>query len=435
MTAQPGLSLHAAHVPATESALLGKRRTGVLIATTAGNALGKTATVHAVFGTFLVPLSQEFGWQRSSISMVLAILAVVSAIIYPLAGRYADRHGTRNMVLLGNVLFALSVACLALTNGNLVLFYLNFLAISLFGSLPATSVFSRLVAEWFDKNRGTALGISAGLGNGIGSVCVPIMTALIVSTAGWRAGYLGIGALILCVGFPIFFFLLRDAPRKATESGLRDAISDRPAPLIEGMTLRQAIGTAPFWLILIAIAAGGGTMIAVLSHVVPILADRGYGLATGTAIVSLFALTGSLWQIFTGRVLDKSRGPRVVVPMYALAIVGLLLLEFSPFGALLPVAGLCLGIALGAQFGALPYYIARYFGLRSFGVIIGVMYSAVIGAQGITPVLMDLSFDLLGHYRLAVLVSIGVMAVGSLLLFLLPAYADEPEKVPASGEA
>ncbi|MCW2388605.1 MFS family permease [Sphingobium sp. B11D3B] len=419
MTAQPAIALDAANGPLSEAPALNKSRTGVLIAATAGNALGKTATVHAVFGTFLVPLSQEFGWARSSISMVLAILAVVSACIYPLAGRYADRHGTRNMVLLGNVLFAASVACLALTNGNLMLFYLNFLAISLFGSLPATSVFSRLVAEWFDTNRGTALGVSAGLGNGIGSVCVPIMTALIVSTAGWRAGYLGIGALILCVGFPIFFFLLRDAPRPAAPSNP----SETASPIVDGMTLRQAISTAPFWLMLIAIAAGGGTMIAVLSHVVPILADRGYGLGTGTAIVSIFALTGSLWQIFTGRVLDKSRGPRVVVPMYALAILGLLLLEFSPFGALLPVAGLCLGIALGAQFGALPYFIAQYFGLRSFGVIIGVMYSAVIGAQGITPVLMDLSYDMIGHYRAAVVVAVGVMAIGSLLLFLLPPYA------------
>ena len=66
-------------------------KTGVLIAATAGSALATTATVHAVFGTFLVPLSESFGWARSSISVVLAILALTGAIVYPLAGRYADK--------------------------------------------------------------------------------------------------------------------------------------------------------------------------------------------------------------------------------------------------------------------------------------------------------------------------------------------------------
>jgi MFS family permease len=425
MIAEAGLSIPSRPSCSNADAqAFGSRRTGVLIAATTGNALGTTATVHAVFGTFLLPLAEEFGWPRSGISMALAILAVASACVYPLAGRYADRHGTRRMVLLGTILFALSVSALALTNGSLPLFYLTFLAISIFGSLPATAVFSKLITDWFDQNRGTALGISAGLGNGIGAVAVPIIAALIVSTWGWRAGYVGIGALILCIGFPIYFFLLRDAPRNTT---LANSASTEAPTIADGLTLREAAGKASFWLIMTAIAAGGGTMIAVLSHAVPILADRGYSLATGTAIVSLFALTGSLWQIATGRILDKVATPRVVVPMYALAIVGLVLLQFATSTATLMLAGICLGMALGSQFAALPYFISRYFGLRSFGSIIGIMYSAVIAAQGITPVLMDLSHDLLGHYRLAIFVSIGVMALGSLLLTLLPAYSRAPE--------
>ena len=409
----------------------GSRRAGVLIAATTGNALATTATVHAVFGTFLVPLSEEFGWARSSISLVLAILAVVSAVVYPLAGRYADRHGTRNMVLTGNLLFGLSVAALALTNGSLTQFYFTFVAIAVFGALPATAIFSKLVAEWFHESRGTALGISAGLGNGIGAVLVPIMTAIIVSAAGWRAGYLGIAALILCVGFPTFYFLLRDAPgaaERTTVDGPRTA-----GPALSGLSLPQAARQLSFWLIMIAIAAGGGTMTAVLSHVVPIVGDRGFSLAMGTAIVSIFALSGSLWQIATGRILDKVRTPRIVVPMYALAIVGLLLLEFSASSAPLMLGGVCLGIALGAQFGSLPFFIARYFGLRSFGLIVGVMYSAVIAAQGITPVLMDLSFDLQGSYRTAMIASMAVMALGSLLLFVLPAYRENSEVPDSNG--
>lgn len=391
---------------------------GVLVAATVGSALATTATVHAVFGTFLLPLSETFGWTRSSISVVLAILAVASAIVYPLAGRYADRHGVRRMVLTGNVLFALSVAALAFSSGSLILFYLTFLAIGVFGALPATAIFSKLVAEWFDKNRGTALGITAGLGNGIGAVVVPILAAIVVSSAGWRAGYLSIAALILLVGFPIFYFLLHDVP--ATR---RPIVEDRPetAP-VQGLSPKEAARTLPFWLIVTAVAAGGGISTAVLSHVVPILGDRGFSLAMGTTVVSVFALVGSLWQIATGWILDRTRGPKVLIPMYGLTIVGLILLEFAHSTYLLIAAGACLGIALGAQFGALPFLISRYFGLRSFGLILGIMYSAVIAAQGITPVLLDICFDLQGSYRNAVIACIGVTAIGCLLLLILPSY-------------
>lgn len=395
----------------------GGSRAGVLFAATTGSALATTATVHAVFGTFLLPLSEEFGWSRSSISVVLAILAVACAIVYPIAGRYADRHGVRRMVLLGNVLFALSVAALALTSSNLLQFYLTFLAIGVFGALPATAIFSKLVAEWFQENRGTALGISAGLGNGIGAVLVPIIAAIIVSGAGWRAGYLGIAALILFVGFPVFYFLLHDAPRFR-----RTAEAQGGVPAADGLSLRESARTLPFWLIMITIAAGGGISTAVLSHVVPIVGDRGFSLATGTAVVGVFALVGSLWQIATGRILDLTRGPGILAPMYGLAILGLFLLEYGGSFALLIVGGVCLGMALGAQFGSLPFLIARYFGLRSFGVILGVMYSAVIAAQGITPVLLDVAFDLQGTYRHAVLACMAVMAVGCAMLLMLPAY-------------
>ena len=393
------------------------RQIGVLFAATTGSMLSTTATVHSVFGTFLVPLSQSFGWSRASISAVMAIIAVSCAIAYPLAGRYSDKYGSRRMIMFGNIMLALSIAALALTNGSLAQFYLTFLAIGIFGALPSTAMFSKLVAEWFHENRGTAMGFSAGVGNGLGAVLMPVVAAILVSTEGWRTGYIGIAALVLLIGFPVMYLFLHDVP--AAE---RQAAHDHGGARTEGHTLGQAAATPGFWLLIAAIALGGGISTAILSHVVPIVGDRGFSLATGTAVVSIFALTTSLWQIISGRLLDRSTTPRIVAPMYALAIPGLLLLEFGGSTPALIAGGVCLGIALGAQFGALPFYIARYFGLRHFGTILGVMYSAVIAGQGITPVLLDAAFDAMGSYRGAILVSAGVMAAGSLLILLLPAY-------------
>ena len=391
-------------------------RTRVLAACTIGNVVGKTAAVHSVFGLFLVPLSQSFGWPRASISMVLGIMALTGAIVYPLAGRWADRHGARKMLILGNLAFGTAIMALSFTNGSLALFYGTFFLVSLAGSIASTPIYSKVVADWFSEGRGTALGISAGVGSGVGSVAIPVAAALVVSAYGWRAGYVAVGAIVLVVGFPALWLWLRDAPRDAVRAG--EVAGD-------GLSLGEAARQRSFWLILVAIASGAGCTTAIFSHVVPIVGEHGFGVATGTAVVSIFALVGSGWQIATGRLLDRIDNPRIVIPMYAMAIGGLALLEFGGSTAALMLGGVLLGIGLGAQYGALPFFIARYFGLRAFGAIIGVMYSAVIAAQGITPVLLDAVYDAQGSYRTAILVAGLLLATGAALLLLLPRYRSD----------
>lgn len=388
----------------------------VLFACTLGNSVSVTPAVHAVFGLFLVPLSEQFGWPRAAISGVLGVLALVGAISYPAIGRHVDRHGARRTLLAGVTGLAVSITALSLTSGSLIQFYATFAAIAVFGAMAGTPIFQKVIADWFDHNRGTALGVSAGGGNGLGSVVLPVLAAVLVQSWGWRSGYLGISAFMLIVALPLLWLLLRDR----SASGQGDAMAER-----DGMTLSEATHTPAFWLVLIALAAGAGGTTAVFSHVVPILSDRGFSVATGTAVVSVFALVTSGWQIATGRIMDRIQTPRVAVPMYLMAVVGLVLLETGQGMAMLVTGGALLGIGLGGQFGALPYFVARYFGVRHFGSIIGAMYSAVIAAQGTTPILLDAIYDAHHTYRPALVGVGGALLAGALLLMLLPRYSRE----------
>ncbi|MCE7798015.1 MFS transporter [Sphingobium sufflavum] len=393
-------------------------RGAVLLACTIGNGVSVTPAVHAVFGLFLLPLSQGFGWSRASISVALGIVAVVGAILYPLVGRHIDRHGARPTLLVGVVGLALSIAALALTNGSLIQFYLTFAVIASFGAMAGTPIFQKLVADWFEEGRGTALGISGGVGCGVGSIVLPVIAAALVSHLGWRAGYLGIGAVMLLVALPILWFLLHD------RAGVGGAAmgEGQGGPTLTELTLAEAMRTPTFWLLLVAIATGAGVTTAIFSHVVPILGDRGHGVATGTMVIGVFALVTSGWQVAMGRIMDVIPTPRIAVPLYAMAIAGLALLEFGGSVPALMLGGALLGIALGTQFGALPFFVARYFGMRAFGAIIGVLYSAVIAAQGITPILLDASYDAHHSYRHALVVAGICLAIGALLLLLLPRY-------------
>lgn len=383
---------------------------GVAVAATIGNMVGSTAAILATFGVFLVPIATEFGWPRASVSGVLGLVALVNALLYPFVGRAMDRFGSRRLLIAGNVLLAASIIMLSQASGNVVQFYLLFALIGIGGSITGSAMFCKVVSNWFDARRGLMLGVTAGVGNGVGATVMPIVAGILVTTVGWRSAYAVIGVIVFAVGCPILFVFLRDAPpRPAAEQ-----------PVLEGLTLREATRTGAFWLMLIAIAAGAGGMTAVFTHVVPMLTDHGVGLGQATGVVATFALVTAAWQIVTGGLLDKMRSPRLIVPMYATAIGGLLLLEFGSGTVAIMTAGVLLGIGMGAEYGALPYFISRYFGLKHYGSIVGALYAVVILAQGLTPGLMDMSFDRTGSYAVATVAIAAALVVGMVLLSFLP---------------
>lgn len=385
--------------------------TGIAIAATVGNMVGITPAISATFGVFLVPIATDFAWPRAEVSGVFALIAVVSAIIYPFVGRAMDRWGARRLLIGGNLLFALSVALLAMATPNVFGFYMLFGLVGMAGSIPSTAMFCKVVSNWFDETRGLMLGLTAGLGNGVGATIMPILAGTLLGIVGWRSTFVAIGAVVFLLGFPILFLLLRDAPR---------VIGSETDQTLEGMSLSDAARTRTFWIMLIAIAVGGGSMTAIFTHVVPMLTDHGVGIGEATMVIAIFALVTAGWQIVTGNMLDRMRTPKVVMPMFASALVGLLLLEFGHGTPMLVLAGVLLGVGLGAEYGALPYFISRYFGLRCYGSITGALYAVVIFVQGMTPMLMDMGFGATGNYAMATLVIVAALALGVVLLALLP---------------
>ena len=271
---------------------------------------------------------------------------------------------------------------------------------------------TKVIAGWFDRNRGFALGFAGGVGNGAGAAIAPIFVAMLIANFGWRGAHLGIALAVVAIGFPVLFLWLRDAPAKYAAE--KDAAA--------GMTLAEARKTKPFWIILIAVALGAGCMTAVFAHVVPMLVDRNISMERAVSVLVTFSLVTAVWQVGVGYVLDRLPHPWIAAPFYVIAMIGLVLLETSSSYSLLLLAGALMGLGLGTEYGVLPYFLSRYFGVRHYGAISGMIYGVIILIQGITPFLMDLNFDLSGNYRIAVVVICLAMLVGAFLLTRLQPY-------------
>ena len=88
----------------------------------------------------------------------------------------------------------------------------------------------------------------------------------------------------------------------------------------------------------------------------------------------------------------------------------------------LTVSAVMMGLGLGAEFGLLPYGISRYFGLKFYGIISGVMYGVVAITNGFMPVLMDVVYDLNGNYELGLIAAALGMLFGAGLILNLPEF-------------
>jgi len=197
--------------------------------------------------------------------------------------------------------------------------------------------------------------------------------------------------------------------------------------IADGMTLAEARKTKPFWVILVAVALGAGCMTAVFAHVVPMLVDREIGMERAVSVLVTFSLVTALWQVGVGYTLDRFPRPWIAAPFYISAMIGLILLETSSSYPLLLLAGALMGLGLGTEYGVLPYFLSRYFGVRHYGAISGMIYGVIVLTQGITPFLMDLDFDSNGNYRIAVVVICVAMLAGAFLLTRLEPFERQPE--------
>ena len=91
----------------------------VVLAAGVGLALHAGPLIVPTFGVFLKPLSQEFGWSRTQISLAFSLFTLGVTITLPLIGRLVDRFGARKVIMSAALLFGLSVVSLSFLSAYL----------------------------------------------------------------------------------------------------------------------------------------------------------------------------------------------------------------------------------------------------------------------------------------------------------------------------
>ena len=128
------------------------------------------------FGVFVIPMSEEFRVERTTISVVAAVGWLVQReITQPFLGHFFDRFSARRVILVSLVVVGASTAALSLTFHVLFLAFIFGFVLSTGLSGASTGTLQPLLARWFQRRRTTMMGfIVAGSSVG-GLILVPFL--------------------------------------------------------------------------------------------------------------------------------------------------------------------------------------------------------------------------------------------------------------------
>ena len=75
---------------------------------------------------------------------------------------------------------------------------------------------SKLIANWFDKNAGRALGIAA-IGISFSGVMLPLIVDPLLELVGWRNVYVIFASIVFFIILPLVFFTVIDDPKAVNQ--------------------------------------------------------------------------------------------------------------------------------------------------------------------------------------------------------------------------
>jgi predicted MFS family arabinose efflux permease len=379
----------------------------VLLAAMIGVGLCVTGLPNYAVGLFIGPLSREFGWSRSAISLWTLWQMGALACITPVIGILIDRFGTRPIALISIPLFSAAIASMSLLGPDIRMLYLLAVATSVFGGGTIVTLYSKTVNGWFKAGRGRALGF-LGSGIALASIIGPRAVQAVIDREGWRLGFVFLALLVLMV-FPVVYFFLFEKDRDP---------DGRDTPHKTGLTLGQAVRGPVFWYqaatYLLMSLQTNGLMITLVTY----LTDQKLTRSEAASHLGLFGASSLLGRLASGFVFDRFRAPPVCAAVYFLAAVATAALAL--FGVRFSSECIVVtGLALGSETDALSYLTARYFGMRAYGEIATLFAVGIAIGNGVGPYAISRLCEVSGGYETPFLVVAALTGIAAGLMVLL----------------
>ena len=342
----------------------------------------------ASFSVFLRPMSADLGWGREIFSLSLAIQALMWGVTQPLAGAYADKHGSTQVLAFGAVFAALGFALRGLLFDETMFILTGFIVGIGTGacSFPVVIVALGKVVE--AKQRSFILGLGTAAASAGMFAGAPIATTLI-GTIGWGVAIFFVAASFLII-LPLLIFVSR--------------ASEKPSPLREKLNTIQAIKTAfsdrSYTLLFFGFFVCGFHVQFIQTHLPAYITDEGLAPIIGAwslALIGLFNIGGSFFSGWSGQIYSK---PKLLSGIYASRAAVIALFIFTPLsGTSVLVFSAAMGILWLSTVPLTTGLIAQTQGLKFLSTLAGLVFFSHQVGGFLGAWLGGRLYDITGNYE------------------------------------
>lgn len=368
---------------------------------------------------FLKPFQDTFGWTSTQISLGFTIAALLVGLLSPVVGIAVDKLGVKKVQLVGALITGTGLL-LASMISQLWHYYLIYVYMAIGLASVSLVPAQTIISYWFDRKRGTAMGLIM-TGVGLGGMVMVYVASFVTENYGWENAYRFLGTLVLVLVVPLVLFVLKNKPEDVGLLPDGAAVAGGGAEAgdtLKSLNVKEAFKTLSFkftclLMFLFSIVLGGLTM-----HAIELI--RSYGVSNASTMWSLALGFSVLGRISFGLLSDRMSKKLLVFITWVLLFAG--------FGSVMFIAGnqllvwgfvVCYGLAIGSFVTLIPLFVGDLFGVEHFSKLIGIIGLMQVIGLSVGSVLFGKIYDANQSYELAVMIVIGVALAGALVTILI----------------
>jgi len=353
---------------------------------------------------FLAPICEHLQVGMGQVSIIFSLMTATGALMNPVLGRYAGKHGVRNILLVSGLWTGVGLFLLSMANSLWVLYGAAF-AMGAFATSCVALCGNVIVQQAYMGPQASGILGVVMAGSGVGGMIFSLIFPNIIAAQGWQTGMRVMAALWMGLLWIAACIL---GNRKPMQMGHGNGMVGL------GMTRQEAMKSPKLYLqmvVIIVICACCG----VQQQIPSLLASYGFETGRVSVMVSMltaFLAVGKVAQgILYGR-LGIQKGGYIMMTVFAAGFLALTTKALIYPGLILLAGG------LGIYTTLLPQVARSTFGSREYAAIWSLIATAgSVGSFIATPV-WGLVYDLTGSYTLGLFVApiLLMVALGALVL-------------------
>lgn len=363
---------------------------------------------------YLNAISNERGWDVSSLSLATTLFFLVGGISGVFVARLIARHDLRFVMIPGALLAGGMLALL----GQVEQEWQLFVVYGLFavgwaagGLVPVSTV----VTRWYHRKRSVALSV-ASTGLSMGGIILTPFAKELLDRQGMSAGTPWLGLVYVLGTVPFAWFLIKPDPTPLgwDPDGER-TVADAGPRSVGGVPFSAAVASRFFVCVTLGYTLTLGSQVGAIQQIVK-LAEERIDARTASFAISTLAATSVVARLVGGRVVTRFPLMSVVAVLSAVQAVSMVGIAFAGATVALFAAIVLFGATIGNILMLQPLIIAQRFGVREYPRIFSRTQLYSISGTAGGPILLGVLHDHVGGYRTSYLVAAACSLGGAVVL-------------------